>query len=69
MFLYPTYAITTKRWHDRGKSGWWSLIAFVPIIGGLWLLIELGFLGPDEYVNEYGRAERRCSPYSGPVRP
>src|SRR5579862_9239837 len=36
IFLYPAYAITTKRWHDRGKSGWWSLIAFVPIIGGLW---------------------------------
>ena len=54
IFLYPAYAITTKRWHDRGKSGWWSLIAFVPIIGGLWLLIELGFLGPNEYVNQYG---------------
>jgi uncharacterized membrane protein YhaH (DUF805 family) len=54
IFLYPAYAITTKRWHDRGKSGWWSLIGFVPIIGGLWLLIELGFLGPSEYVNQYG---------------
>jgi uncharacterized membrane protein YhaH (DUF805 family) len=25
IFLYPAYAIVTKRWHDRGKSGWWSL--------------------------------------------
>jgi uncharacterized membrane protein YhaH (DUF805 family) len=54
LFLYPTYALATKRWHDRGKSGWWSLIGFVPVIGGLWMLIELGFLGPNEYVNEYG---------------
>ena len=54
LFLYPTYALATKRWHDRGKSGWWSLIGFVPVIGGLWMFIELGLLGPDEYVNEYG---------------
>src|SRR5688572_29580457 len=45
LFLYPTYAVTTKRWHDRDKSGWWSLIGLVPIIGGLWMLIECGFLG------------------------
>jgi uncharacterized membrane protein YhaH (DUF805 family) len=54
LFLYPTYAVTTKRWHDRGKSGWWSLIVLVPIIGELWALIELGFLGGDEGANHYG---------------
>jgi uncharacterized membrane protein YhaH (DUF805 family) len=54
IFLYPTYAITTKRWHDRGKSGWWSLIVLVPVIGGLWALIELGFLGGEETDNSYG---------------
>lgn len=56
LFLYPTYAVTTKRWHDRNKSGWWSLIAFVPIIGGLWMLIETGFLGGDDGDNNYGAA-------------
>lgn len=54
LFLYPTYAITTKRWHDRDKSGWWSLIGFVPIIGGLWMLIECGFLGGTDGTNSYG---------------
>ena len=54
LFLYPTYAVTTKRWHDRGKSGWWSLIGFVPIIGGLWMLIECGFLGGSDGDNYYG---------------
>ncbi len=54
LFLYPTFALTTKRWHDRGKSGWWSLIMFVPIIGGLWAFIELGFLGGEPGTNEYG---------------
>ena len=54
LFLYPTYAVTAKRWHDRNKSGWWSLIALVPVIGGLWYLIELGFLGGDDGANYYG---------------
>jgi uncharacterized membrane protein YhaH (DUF805 family) len=54
LFLYPTYAVTTKRWHDRDKSGWWSLIGFVPIIGGIWYLIELGFLGGSDGANSYG---------------
>lgn len=51
--LYPTYALYTKRWHDRGKSGWWSLLGIVPIIG-IWMFIELGFLGGEEYENAYG---------------
>jgi uncharacterized membrane protein YhaH (DUF805 family) len=54
LFLWPQYAIATKRWHDRGKSGWWSLIVLVPIVGGLWALIELGFLPGEEGVNAYG---------------
>ena len=54
LFLYPSYAICTKRWHDRGKSGWWSLIALVPLIGALWFFIELGFLGGNEGANQYG---------------
>jgi uncharacterized membrane protein YhaH (DUF805 family) len=54
LFLYPFYALQTKRWHDRGKSGWWSLIVLVPIIGGFWAFIELALLGGDESENYYG---------------
>jgi uncharacterized membrane protein YhaH (DUF805 family) len=52
--LYPAIALYAKRWHDRGKSGWWSLIGLVPIIGGLWMLIELGFLKGTEGSNQFG---------------
>ena len=54
VFLWPTLAIYTKRWHDRDKSGWWSLIMFVPIIGGLWFLIECGFLRGTDGPNRFG---------------
>jgi uncharacterized membrane protein YhaH (DUF805 family) len=47
-------ALAVKRWHDRGKSGWWILIAFVPVIGGLWYLIECGFLKGTTGANTYG---------------
>ena len=52
--IYPAIALYTKRWHDRGKSGWWTLIGLVPIIGGLWMLIELGFLKGTTGPNQYG---------------
>jgi uncharacterized membrane protein YhaH (DUF805 family) len=54
IFLYPSLAIYTKRWHDRNKSGWWSLILFVPIIGAIWFLVECGFLSGTEGMNDYG---------------
>ena len=55
--VYPTaaymgYAVCAKRWHDRNKSGWWSLIGLTGI-GAVWMVIELGFLegtdGPNKY--------------------
>jgi uncharacterized membrane protein YhaH (DUF805 family) len=43
-----------KRFHDRGKSGWWWLIAFIPVIGSLWHFIESGFLAGEPNTNIYG---------------
>jgi uncharacterized membrane protein YhaH (DUF805 family) len=37
-------AITIKRYHDRGKSGFWSLLLLVPVAGWAWLLVECGLL-------------------------
>ena len=51
---YATLAVWAKRWHDRDKSGWWSLIAFVPIVGAIWILVELGCLPGTEGPNRFG---------------
>ncbi len=37
-------AVAVKRFRDRGRAGWWLLIVFIPIIGPIWMLVELGFL-------------------------
>ncbi|MGC1633352.1 MAG: DUF805 domain-containing protein [Gelidibacter sp.] len=35
----PTLAITVRRLHDTGKSGWFYLLSFIPYIGGIILLV------------------------------
>jgi uncharacterized membrane protein YhaH (DUF805 family) len=52
--LVPAVFVYIKRFHDRDKSGWWVLIGLVPIIGALWLLIELGFLAGTPGPNRFG---------------
>ena len=52
--FWISLAIAVKRWHDRGKSGWWVLIALVPVIGGFWYIIECGFLKGTTGANAYG---------------
>jgi uncharacterized membrane protein YhaH (DUF805 family) len=57
VLIYAQLAVYVKRFHDRGKSGWWVLIAFVPVIGFFWILIELGMLPGDPGPNAYGLPE------------
>lgn len=52
--VYFSIALYAKRWHDRDKSGWWTLISLVPIIGAVWLLVELGILEGTRGANRYG---------------
>lgn len=52
--LWCHLAIQIKRWHDRGKSGNWIFINFVPCIGGIIALVETGFTRGDYGPNQYG---------------
>lgn len=31
--LVPQLAVTARRLHDIGRSGWWQLVVYVPLIG------------------------------------
>jgi uncharacterized membrane protein YhaH (DUF805 family) len=53
-FIWASLCISAKRWHDRGKSAWWILIGLVPVIGGLWALVECGFLKGTDGPNQFG---------------
>lgn len=51
--LIPGISLSTRRLHDIGKSGWWYLIAFIPLIGGILLIIWWAKEG-DKGDNAYG---------------
>ena len=52
--IWMSLAVQVKRWHDRDKSGWWVLIALIPIVGSIWVLVENGFLAGTEGRNRFG---------------
>ncbi len=54
IMIFPSIMLYAKRWHDRDKSGWWTLIILVPVIGSLWMLIECGFLKGTDGPNRFG---------------
>lgn len=51
--LIPGVAVSVRRLHDTGRSGWWLLVGLIPLVGGLVLLF---FMVQDSKPrsNEYG---------------
>jgi uncharacterized membrane protein YhaH (DUF805 family) len=60
--LLPTLGVSVRRLHDTGRSGWWLLLALVPILGAIVLLV-FAVLDGDTGTNEYGP-----SPKAAPVQ-
>ncbi len=50
--LVPGLAVSVRRLHDIGKSGWMILVGLIPLIGIIWLLIlyvQEGNSGENKY--------------------
>jgi uncharacterized membrane protein YhaH (DUF805 family) len=58
--LIPGIAVTVRRLHDTGRTGWWFLIVFVPLIGAIVLLIFM-VLDSEAGDNEYGQNPKSIS--------
>jgi len=58
VLLWPTLAISVKRWHDRDKSGWWVLVMLVPVVGWVVALVVNGFLPGTQGQNRFGSEPR-----------
>lgn len=53
--LIPSLAVTVRRLHDTGKSGWFILISLIPLVGSIILLVFLIQEGtPGSNSNQYG---------------
>ena len=55
VLIYPAVALYAKRWHDQAKSGWWTLIALVPLLGAIYMIYMLGIKEGEPAANQYGQ--------------
>ena len=53
IMIIPSLAVTVRRLHDVGRSGWWYFISFVPYVGGIVLFI-FTVSKSEQSSNEYG---------------
>jgi uncharacterized membrane protein YhaH (DUF805 family) len=50
--LIPSLAVSVRRLHDTGRTGWWLLIGFIPLIGAIVLIVftvQDSTPGPNQY--------------------
>jgi uncharacterized membrane protein YhaH (DUF805 family) len=57
--LVLSVAPLAMRLHDRDRSGWFTLIGLVPVVGWLWLLIDACLLPGTPGPNRHGMAPLR----------
>ena len=53
--IIPSIAVGVRRLHDTNRSGWWSLLVLVPLIGWIILIVWCAKSG-DQEENRYGAA-------------
>lgn len=60
--LIPGIAVAVRRLHDTGKSGWWMLIAFIPLAGIVLLVFMC--MDSDPGVNAFGPNPKEAAAYN-----
>lgn len=63
-FWIPNISVFIRRMHDLNRTGWWYLVLFVPVIGGITAFILLCKKGTDG-PNRYGEAPRATAALAG----
>lgn len=58
--IVPALAVLIRRLHDAGKTGWWALVGFIPLVGAIVLLVfTVTDSSPGE--NKYGTSPKASS--------
>ncbi|MFK7735923.1 MAG: DUF805 domain-containing protein [Pirellulaceae bacterium] len=63
--IIPGVAVTIRRLHDTGRSGWWILIGLVPLVG--LLLLYFMCVDSDPGANEYGENPKQFQSTASPM--
>ena len=53
LFFIPLLAVSVRRMHDIGKSGWWFLVQIIPFVGNI-IFIALSLMDSKMGPNRYG---------------
>ena len=53
VLFIPGITVAVRRLHDTGRTGWWLLLIFLPVIGHI-ILIIFYLIDSDPGDNEYG---------------
>lgn len=61
-FFIPSWAMQVRRLHDIDRSGWWILIALIPLIGAIILLVWFATKGTDGR-NRFGSDPLAANPF------
>ena len=64
--LLPGLAVTVRRLHDTGRSGWWVLISLIPFIGVIVLLVFMATDG-EQGTNQWGPNPKAMSSAAAPA--
>jgi uncharacterized membrane protein YhaH (DUF805 family) len=56
--LIPGVAVSVRRLHDTGRSGWWLLVSLLPLVGAIVLLVVL-CLDSESGSNQYGPSPKQ----------
>jgi uncharacterized membrane protein YhaH (DUF805 family) len=68
--LLPLLAVGVRRLHDLDKSGWWLCLGFIPLVGGIILLVWFcmpGTRGPNRFGGGSGTSFTSTGPMPMPV--
>ena len=54
--FFPSLGVIVRRLHDLGKSGWWILLAIIPIVNfiGIFVILVFMVMEGEEHTNQYG---------------
>ena len=64
--ILPSLAVSVRRLHDVGKSGWFLLIFLVPVVGFIWPLV-LYCIDGQPGANAYGENPKAAAETDAPA--
>jgi len=57
--IIPALSVSIRRLHDIGRSGWWYLVSFIPIVGPFMFIYFAATDSTED--NEYGLNPKKVS--------